>query len=403
MTEVTLEIKSGILSEEKELNRKHELDWIRVFATLLLIPFHTAIIFANIENGLYYLNNNEVSIIMTYMPYLIYPWHMPLFFFLSGASAFFALDNQTKEEYGKSRFKRLFIPAIIGILFIVPIQQYFAMMHHRGYTGNVFESYLLFFQMGPDGITGWTGNFTISIFWFLLVLYLYTSVCLPLFVALKRKFKESIEKDKENPPLKIGWFLVPALATSLFVYNSPYRVYFLESTVFISLFIFGFIIMDKRYTKTIEKYRKISLILGLLFLFVPVSMIVFLDLFNGTGNFFLDLILFVPHGLTPWLISFALVAYGKKYYNSSNRFLKYASEASLPFYMLHMTAIIGIGFFVIQWEMDLYLKFGLICIASTILTFLVYDILVRRLNITRYLFGMKPLKKKNGLSKDKNN
>ena len=45
MVQESLEVGSEEITLNKMNSRRYELDWLRVFATLLLIPFHTAVIF----------------------------------------------------------------------------------------------------------------------------------------------------------------------------------------------------------------------------------------------------------------------------------------------------------------------------------------------------------------------
>ncbi len=77
--------------------------------------------------------------------------------------------------------------------------------------------------------------------------------------------------------------------------------------------------------------------------------------------------------------------------NFSNRLLKYAAEGSNSFYILHQTVIVIIGYFVVQWSASIAVKY--LVIASALLggTILAYDLLVKRTNLTRFLFGMKLL------------
>jgi len=69
--------------------------------------------------------------------------------------------------------------------------------------------------------------------------------------------------------------------------------------------------------------------------------------------------------------------------------LRYASEAAMPFYLLHMTFSVLTGYFVIQLDAPVAFKYPLILLVATSLTLVAYE-LVRRWNVTRLLFGMKP-------------
>jgi len=82
-----------------------------------------------------------------------------------------------------------------------------------------------------------------------------------------------------------------------------------------------------------------------------------------------------------------------RYLNFNNRFLGYANEAVLPFYILHQTVILIIGFFVLQWSMGIAPKYLIITTSSFMAIMAIYELLVRRINILRFLFGMR-LKKK---------
>jgi fucose 4-O-acetylase-like acetyltransferase len=46
-------------------------------------------------------------------------WFMPLFFFIAGAAAFFALGRRSSREFAVERAKRLLVPFVFGMLVIV--------------------------------------------------------------------------------------------------------------------------------------------------------------------------------------------------------------------------------------------------------------------------------------------
>ena len=73
-----------------------------------------------------------------------------------------------------------------------------------------------------------------------------------------------------------------------------------------------------------------------------------------------------------------------------DRMAGYAGEAQLPFYVLHMTPIVVIGFYVVQWEVNALVKYLVIVLAALAVALVVYDIGVRRTRLTRFLFGIKP-------------
>jgi hypothetical protein len=68
------------------------------------------------------------------------------------------------------------------------------------------------------------------------------------------------------------------------------------------------------------------------------------------------------------------------------------NEAVLPLYVLHQTPIVIIGFYVVQWNVGIPVRYLTISLVSHAVTLLVYDLCIRRYNITRVMLGMKWLK-----------
>ena len=70
---------------------------------------------------------------------------------------------------------------------------------------------------------------------------------------------------------------------------------------------------------------------------------------------------------------------------------RYANQAVLPFYLLHQTIIIIIGFYIVQWQISALLKFLIISFSALAITLLLYEIVIRRTRVMRFLFGVKPM------------
>jgi hypothetical protein len=85
----------------------------------------------------------------------------------------------------------------------------------------------------------------------------------------------------------------------------------------------------------------------------------------------------------------AALGFSRKHLNFSTSFLTYANEAVLPFYVLHQTVLLSVGYFVVQWAIPDLLKWAIILLASFALIMVLYEFLVRRYNVIRFLFGMK--------------
>jgi hypothetical protein len=74
--------------------------------------------------------------------------------------------------------------------------------------------------------------------------------------------------------------------------------------------------------------------------------------------------------------------------------LHYANEAVLPFYILHQSVLIYLGYFVVQWSLPAGVAWLIIAPLSFGIIVALYEYLVRRSNVLRVLFGMRPLPKR---------
>jgi peptidoglycan/LPS O-acetylase OafA/YrhL len=105
-----------------------------------------------------------------------------------------------------------------------------------------------------------------------------------------------------------------------------------------------------------------------------------------------DIALHFLRNFNTWFWVLALLGLGHRYLSNPGRVLRYLSESSYPFYILHQTVIVVIGYYVVRTDAPLGIKFVLIVVASLIATFGLYEALIRRWNPLRLAFGMNPIR-----------
>ena len=88
-----------------------------------------------------------------------------------------------------------------------------------------------------------------------------------------------------------------------------------------------------------------------------------------------------------WVVAF--LSFAKRCLSFANRALKYASEGSLPFYMLHQTVIVVIGSLIAEWHMSIVPKYLMLAPTSFITIMTIYELPIGRIDAFRILFGMK--------------
>ncbi|HQN17318.1 MAG TPA: acyltransferase family protein [Bacteroidales bacterium] len=382
--------------------RRYDLDWLRVMLMLLVFIFHCSRFFGG---GPWLLKNAEESIVALVYVSLIDMWVMPCFFLLSGIGSWYALAHFTNGQYIQERIKRILIPLYTaGFFILLPTQFYFEIYSNAGFTGTFWESIPLYlareghFHLGsPSGVLMLA---FITHLWFLGYLFLISLMALPLMRYLRSehglRFTDKLAGWCSRPGA-IFIFIIPVL-----VIRIGLRSFFLgqftwaDFLEYMAYFIIGYLFMaDSRFIQSAKKNGWLGLILGL-------------ACWGCQGIFVLGFGYHYPDGepfswmyvlfeammsISRWSWIIFVLSLGAKYLNFNHRSLTYSNEAVLPFYLLHQPIILGVGWFVIQLHIGMGLKFLIITLISFVLIMAVYDLFVRRFNVVRFFFGMRPIKK----------
>ena len=376
-------------SADPKPERRNDLDWIRILAVLLLVPFHTARIFDIFEP--FYVKNAELSVGLSYLVvFFLSRWQMQILFLLAGASTWYALRRRSGGQYIGERLKRLLVPFVFGTLVIVPPQMYYALLFRSAAPASYLEFYAQFFQFRPPGMPDYTGiGFSWAHLWFILDLLVISLVVLPLFLGLKTRTGQRITAG-------LGAFLERGPAIFLLALPIPFVDELLPEVdgkpffIYMLVFIYGFLLMTHSgYQRALDRYKWLALGLALacttIMGAVEFAGVQFAD--NSPG----DALLFFIRTFGLWFWLMAILGLGHRYLTADNRVLRYARDASYPFYILHQTVIVAIGFYVVQWTAGVLPKYLFIVVCSLVVSVVLYDLVVRRTNVTRFLFGMKPL------------
>src|SRR6187455_3257230 len=150
------------------------LDWLRVLAILLLLFFHTGMLF--VGWGWHITNAETIPALQLPMD-LAHRLRMPLLFVIAGAGMWFALKRRTGKAFITERTGRLLVPAIIGMFLIVPPQVFVERIAHGQWSGGYLDfitQRVFQFQPYPAGDFSWHH------LWFIVYLYVYVLLLLPL-------------------------------------------------------------------------------------------------------------------------------------------------------------------------------------------------------------------------------
>ena len=385
--------------------RRYDIDWLRVIAMLAVFIFHCTRFF---DTEGWHLKNAEQSFpLFVVMRGVIWPWVMEIFFLISGIGTWYVLKSKSAGVYLWQRIKRLLIPLYtVGLFVLLPPQYYFELLSNHGYRGGFWEVIPQYFaDFGTPRFTAWPDTLMPIPFsghlWFLQYLFMISLVTLPLLLCLKsERGQRFVARLAVSSGRRGGIFLfVIPLALALIALRGAFEAQrswadFLWYAIY---FVIGFVMSaDSRFTGSVKKHGWICLALWLVG-FGAVGFIVLAlgyDPFPGSESFSLLYVLYqILWSISSWSAVVFVLSIGAKYLNSKHKALTYGNEAVLPFYVFHQTIILMVGFFVIRWSMSILPKFLIVTVISFPLILVLYELLVRRFNAARFLFGMRPIKK----------
>ncbi|WP_181243679.1 acyltransferase family protein [Chamaesiphon polymorphus] len=382
--------------------RRYDFDWLKVVATFTVFIFHCLRFF---DFGAWHVKNNQLDPISTTVAGLLLQWIMPLFFLLSGTSIYFALKSRTAGQFLHERSLRLLIPLLFGIFILSPPQVYLERLSNPDlgiapWTGGQFSG--SFLEFIPHYFQGWYlfgGNFAwMGIhLWYLLVLWLFSLLLLPLFLAIK-----------QGKGQKLSGKLAIVLEKPMVIFLLGLSIAILESGLdpatfgvraaggwnfftYLTLILLGYIIVADRHLEAgIDRYFIFTLTMAVLT--TPLLLAHFRDLFTGSGAAYGSLNYTLVNALrafNAWCWLLAFLSLGRKFLDFNHRSLQYLSEASLPFYLLHQPIILLVGFSISGWQIGVFPKFIVLSLVSFTAIGLCYELIVRRINLLRFCFGLK--------------
>lgn len=371
------------MNQSLKVERRNDIDWLRIFAVLLLVPFHSALIFVLDPNSIMYIKDSINSEFLYRAEGIVHQFHMPLLFALAGISTYFALNFRSAKQYMNERFKRLLVPAIFGIIVLIPPMTYITGIA-RGDSESFISHFIGFFSINPADLAGYYGTLTPAHLWFIVFLFIFSAAGLPIFISIHKRRSQGFVKGLANffsKPLALSLpGILIALAASLDILGDKNPV------VYFLIFFFGFLIMtDESYQKAINRDAPFIFVISIIFEIIQQTIHI------NSPAWSLPWLLFgLMENLNRWLWVISILGLGHRFIKSGGPALKYLSEAAFPFYILHLPINTLVGYFIIKLPMGVAPKYISIVILTIALDFMVYEIL-KRMNLFRFLLGMKLL------------
>ncbi len=370
-------------------NRRYDLDRLRIFAVGVVFFYHLARFF---DPPWWHIKNAQTYPLAGLARLLVGEWMMPLLFLVSGAGVYFALRSRTGRAFINERAARLLVPFAVGVVTHVALQVYL----ERRATGDFEGSFLAFYPHYYDGVYGFGGAFAWMglHLWFLPALFLFSVLFLPLFQWLRGDGAGALDR-------MTGFLARPGLAllmavpvVVLLVWLDPAGLAGNRDAggwsvlIYPVFFVYGFVFVASPALEAgIRRARwGYATLAGGLSLWVIV-------LWVGGGEPAFDAPGFARfaalYGINAWCWLLAIWGFGTLHLNKPASWLRYANDAVLPFYVLHQSVMLLVGYFVVQWPLPDALKFILIGLLAFVLTLILYHFVIRRYAFMRVLFGLR--------------
>jgi hypothetical protein len=381
------------------------LDLARVVVVGGLIPFHAALVF-DATDDFYVKSDRTVDVIPFMAPVVVAA--MPLLFLIAGIGTWHSWRARGTRDHLGRRARRLLVPLVAGTVLLVPLPVWLRLRADPGYTESYADFWPRFFrvrwawsefpfvlQPAADGRGFETGHL-----WFVYLLLLYSLAALPLLAWLgSARGGRTVHALAELagrrgavllPAVLLGGIAGPGLDEGIAAGTTVgYLVFFAAGALLAA---------DPRFSEVVR--RDAGLAAAVAVGLTAVAGATFL--ISGVDDPLLDrdpLVLAgrVAFGAAGWCAVIAIVGGLARLTPSAGRTgqdgapggraVRYAAQASLPWYVLHQPVVVVVAYLVVDSALHPVLEYLIVCVVSTVVTLLVYDLLIRRTALTRALFG----------------
>lgn len=298
---------------------------------------------------------------------------MTLLFFVSGVASFFSFQKRGSGIYVGERTKKLMLTFLLGFFLLCPVTAY-QMALYDGFEGGFISFIPQFFWYKSFYYLGY-GHL-----WFLLYLYVFSMLCIPLFNRWQRD---------ENHIRRIGDFLLKGHRLLLPVgvvillelllrpsfHTGAYIIIFdwANDAIYLSVFIYGYIFAaDSRIQKKVKEYFKTSIVFGILSLaalfYVNIqSQVLYSD------EVYLTLLWALAKGVYECSAIIFLLNAGIIFLNKDSRTIQYLNRASFTVYIFHYLPVTFFTLLFSNLKIQIFIKFLLVVGLSYLTVFLIYE------------------------------
>lgn len=375
------------------MERRHDLDALRVLAFLLLIAYHCAMLY--VAEWDWHLKSTHLAEWLQWPMLAMNRWRMALLFLVSGLAIGLYQPARHPGRFALDRTWRLLPPLLFGMFVVVSVQAYCQGVVNGTVRPGYLEFLWRYWQVKPwpeGGFDGAEYGITWNHLWYLAYLWPYSlllTALLPLLESAPGRRLQAAFAGLRGGAL----VLLPALPLVVYLNvllprfeptNDLIHDWF-QHAQFFTVFVYGYLLARARgFWEEIVRLRR-PLGVG-----AAAMCVVYVGLVKSGVEFGEPALAAVRslRGLFVWTTLLAILAWAKHGLDRPFRWLPYASEAVFPWYVIHQSATVVVAYWLVPLQLDAWLEASLV-VAGTVAACLLGHEIVRRVAWLRPLFGLK--------------
>ena len=366
------------------------MDWLRIGAFALLILYHIGMFF--VPWGWHVKIDPTIDWAAIPM-YATNGWRLPLLFLVSGyASAALVSKLGGAGAFARSRSARLLIPLAFGAVVVIPPQPWIELVTQHGYAKSLGTFWISdYFRFGTlEGIVLPTWQHL----WFVVYLWVYTMLAALLLALVPAAARGRLADGAARLLRGWGLLIVPMLwwlalyaafpghdETHALFDDGPAHLHYLMA------FGVGWLLrMRPVLFESVARCWKVAAVLAVL-AFLPIAW----TEWNWPGDTRpaeWAIVLFqVARQVQGWAAIVALVGVADRFWNRDHPKRAMLAEAVFPFYIVHQTIIVVVGWYLLQAGVEALPSFLILLITTAMGCWLFYAI-GRSIGWLRPLIGL---------------
>lgn len=373
------------------MQRHYGLDWLRIGAFALLILYHVGMVFVPWDYHVKLAGPVWATVPMMASN----PWRLSLLFIVSGYASRVLLKRQSSRwRFARNRTARLLVPLVFGMAVIVPPQAWVELVTKRGYPHDFgwfwLHDYFRFDTALGMPLPAWNH------LWFVAYLWIYT-LAITLAVAVtparvRAAMQRGFEAVLRGPVLLLAP-LVWMVLVNLVLFPGGRETHavlgdWVAHATYFPAFLFGFALARADVVLArLVRWWKLSAVVAV----ASFALVAGIELTwpgvarapDGVGELFS-----VARAVEGWFAIAALIGFADSHWNRDHRWRPMLTEAVFPFYIIHQTIIVVVGWLLRGAGLPTLADF-LILVAATVAGCWAFYLIGRRIPLVRPLIGLR--------------